>query len=62
MNLHRRTLAIVAMTAAFSVPAQTTADIQWWHSMAAVNGEWVNNLVKEFNTTFNTATGKRTDR
>jgi sn-glycerol 3-phosphate transport system substrate-binding protein len=24
-------------------------DIQWWHSMVAVNGEWVNDLAKEFN-------------
>src|SRR5207237_3420277 len=24
-------------------------EIQWWHSMTAVNGEWVNDLAKEFN-------------
>lgn len=28
--------------------AQT--EIQWWHSMTAVNNEWVNDLAKDFNT------------
>jgi sn-glycerol 3-phosphate transport system substrate-binding protein len=32
---------------ALSVQAQT--EIQWWHSMTAVNGEWVNDLAKDFN-------------
>jgi sn-glycerol 3-phosphate transport system substrate-binding protein len=44
------TLATLALAAsAFSVPAQAQVEIQWWHSMAAVNGEWVNDLAKEFN-------------
>ncbi|MBX9818258.1 MAG: sn-glycerol-3-phosphate ABC transporter substrate-binding protein UgpB [Burkholderiaceae bacterium] len=50
--LTRRALAIAAVTAAaFSIatPAQAQTDIQWWHSMTAVNGEWVNDLAKEFN-------------
>ncbi|WP_420805964.1 sn-glycerol-3-phosphate ABC transporter substrate-binding protein UgpB [Rhodoferax saidenbachensis] len=43
-------MAIAAITAAaFSVPAQAQTEIQWWHSMTAVNGEWVNDLAKEFN-------------
>ncbi|OYQ39379.1 sn-glycerol-3-phosphate ABC transporter substrate-binding protein [Rhodoferax sp. TH121] len=50
--LTRRAMAIAAITAAaFSIasPAQAQTDIQWWHSMTAVNGEWVNDLAKEFN-------------
>ena len=31
------------------VAAQAQTEIQWWHSMTAVNGEWVNDLAKEFN-------------
>ncbi|APW43869.1 ABC transporter substrate-binding protein [Rhodoferax saidenbachensis] len=50
MNFQRRAMAIAAITAAaFSVPAQAQTEIQWWHSMTAVNGEWVNDLAKEFN-------------
>ncbi len=50
MHLNRRALAILALTAAaFSIPAQAQTEIQWWHSMTAVNGEWVNDLAKEFN-------------
>jgi sn-glycerol 3-phosphate transport system substrate-binding protein len=29
--------------------AQAQTEIQWWHSMLAVNGEWVNDLAKNFN-------------
>ena len=38
-------------TAAMSVPTTALAqtEIQWWHSMTAVNGEWVNDLAKDFN-------------
>jgi sn-glycerol 3-phosphate transport system substrate-binding protein len=39
------TLAI----AAAALPARAQTEIQWWHSMTAVNGEWVNDLAKEFN-------------
>ncbi len=35
--------------AAFSAPAHAQVEIQWWHSMTAVNGEWVNDLAKDFN-------------
>jgi ABC-type glycerol-3-phosphate transport system substrate-binding protein len=31
------------------MPAQAQTEIQWWHSMTAVNGEWVNDLAKDFN-------------
>ena len=29
--------------------AQAQTEIQWWHSMVAVNNEWVNDLAKDFN-------------
>jgi len=32
-----------------SLAAQAQTEIQWWHSMTAVNGEWVNDLAKNFN-------------
>jgi len=52
MSMTRRAIAIAALSAAaFSIPlqAQAQTEIQWWHSMTAVNGEWVNDLAKEFN-------------
>src|SRR5689334_17299390 len=39
--------ALAALTSALPAHAQT--EIQWWHSMTAVNNEWVNDLAKEFN-------------
>jgi sn-glycerol 3-phosphate transport system substrate-binding protein len=39
----------VALACALSTPAYAQVDIQWWHSMTAVNGEWVNDLAKDFN-------------
>jgi sn-glycerol 3-phosphate transport system substrate-binding protein len=39
----------VAALAAISAPALAQTEIQWWHSMTAVNGEWVNDLAKDFN-------------
>src|SRR5213075_3256151 len=45
-----KTLALsFAMLVAASTSAQAQTEIQWWHSMTAVNGEWVNDLAKEFN-------------
>ncbi|MEO8122177.1 MAG: sn-glycerol-3-phosphate ABC transporter substrate-binding protein, partial [Rhodoferax sp.] len=41
--------AAVAIAAVFSLSAQAQTEIQWWHSMTAVNGEWVNDLAKDFN-------------
>jgi sn-glycerol 3-phosphate transport system substrate-binding protein len=50
MKLNRNALTLAALaTAAFCLPAQAQTEIQWWHSMTAVNGEWVNDLAKEFN-------------
>ena len=47
MQFNRLALAAVAATAVLSAQAQT--EIQWWHSMNSVNGEWVNDLAKDFN-------------
>jgi sn-glycerol 3-phosphate transport system substrate-binding protein len=41
--------ATVALAAVFSLSAQAQIEVQWWHSMTAINGEWVNDLAKEFN-------------
>jgi sn-glycerol 3-phosphate transport system substrate-binding protein len=41
--------AAVAIAAALALPVQAQTEIQWWHSMTAVNGEWVNDLAKDFN-------------
>ena len=42
-------LGAFALAASLSTSAQAQTEIQWWHSMTAVNGEWVNDLAKEFN-------------
>ena len=47
MNL-KMTLAAAAL-ATSSLSAQAQTEIQWWHSMVAVNNEWVNDLAKNFN-------------
>ena len=45
-----KTLALtMALAATFATTAQAQTEIQWWHSMTAVNGEWVNDLAKQFN-------------
>ena len=46
-------LAALALAAAFSTVAQSQTEIQWWHSMTAVNGEVVNDLAKNFNASQN---------
>lgn len=46
-----KTLALasaLAATTLFNV-AHAQIEIQWWHSMTAVNNEWVNDLAKQFN-------------
>ena len=49
--MHQRlsTLALAACALALPLASQAQTEIQWWHSMTAVNGEWVNDLAKEFN-------------
>ncbi|CAM8667387.1 UgpB ABC-type sugar transport system, periplasmic component [Comamonadaceae bacterium] len=52
MSITRRALSIAAVSAAaFAIPtlAQAQTEIQWWHSMTAVNGEWINDLARDFN-------------
>jgi sn-glycerol 3-phosphate transport system substrate-binding protein len=49
MNLKSFALAASAWTLFAALPAQAQTEIQWWHSMTAVNNEWVNDLAKEFN-------------
>ena len=41
--------AMCALVAAIALPAAAQTEIQWWHSMTAVNGEWINDLAKDFN-------------
>jgi sn-glycerol 3-phosphate transport system substrate-binding protein len=38
-----------AALAAHVTPAIAQTEIQWWHSMTAVNNEWVNDLAKDYN-------------
>ena len=42
-------LLAAACAVAASLSAQAQTEIQWWHSMTAVNGEVVNDLAKNFN-------------
>jgi sn-glycerol 3-phosphate transport system substrate-binding protein len=42
-------LAALALAATSTLAAQAQTEIQWWHSMTAVNNEWVNDLAKDFN-------------
>jgi sn-glycerol 3-phosphate transport system substrate-binding protein len=44
-----RLVTVAATLAASALPALAQTEIQWWHSMTAVNNEWVNDLAKEFN-------------
>jgi sn-glycerol 3-phosphate transport system substrate-binding protein len=45
-----KTLAMAsALAATLSTSALAQTEIQWWHTMTAVNGEWVNDLARQFN-------------
>jgi len=45
-----KTLAMAsALAATLFTPAFAQTEIQWWHSMTAVNNEWVNDLARQFN-------------
>jgi sn-glycerol 3-phosphate transport system substrate-binding protein len=41
--------AVLAATLVASPAVFAQVEIQWWHSMTAVNNEWVNDLAKDFN-------------
>lgn len=45
----RPTAAALALCALASFPAHAVTEVQWWHSMTAVNNEWVNDLANQFN-------------
>jgi sn-glycerol 3-phosphate transport system substrate-binding protein len=48
LQLSASTLAVtLALAAPFAAQAQV--EVPFWHSMTAVNGEWVNDLAKDFN-------------
>ena len=49
MKLKSLALAASAITLWSALPALAQTEIQWWHSMTAVNNEWVNDLAKQFN-------------
>ncbi len=49
MKLKLLALPAAALAVSFTLPAHAQTEIQWWHSMTAVNNEWVNDLAKEFN-------------
>ena len=42
-------LIALALASATCLAAHAQTEVQWWHSMTAVNGEWVNDLAKDFN-------------
>ena len=44
-----RLAALAALSAGIASSAFAQVEIPWWHSMQAVNGEWVNDLAKQFN-------------
>jgi sn-glycerol 3-phosphate transport system substrate-binding protein len=50
--MHKRFSSLtgaLTIAALMGSTAHAQTDIQWWHSMTAVNGEWVNDLAKQFN-------------
>ena len=51
MKASRKTVALCAalLAAGLAPAALAQTEIQWWHSMTAVNNEWVNDLAREFN-------------
>ena len=46
-------IAAAVLAGLFSLGASAQVEIQWWHSMTSVNGEWVNDLAKDFNASQN---------
>ena len=44
-----QSFALASLLALGAISAQAQTEIQWWHSMNATNGEWVNDLAKDFN-------------
>ena len=46
---NRIALSVAGLLSLAALPAHAQIEIQWWHSMTAVNGEWVNDLARDFN-------------
>jgi sn-glycerol 3-phosphate transport system substrate-binding protein len=53
MKISFTALALAASALIAPLKGQAQTEIQWWHSMTAVNGEVVNDLAKNFNATQN---------
>jgi sn-glycerol 3-phosphate transport system substrate-binding protein len=49
MKIRFTTLALAASALLVPLASHAQTEIQWWHSMTAVNNQWVNDLAKEFN-------------
>jgi sn-glycerol 3-phosphate transport system substrate-binding protein len=49
MKIRFTALALAASALLAPLASQAQTEIQWWHSMTAVNNQWVNDLTKEFN-------------
>ena len=49
MKFNFRFVALAATLAACALPVRAQTEIQWWHSMGAALGDWVNDLSNEFN-------------
>jgi sn-glycerol 3-phosphate transport system substrate-binding protein len=45
----KKFLGALGIAMAFVGPAHAQVEVQWWHSMGGPLGEWVNDLVKDFN-------------
>jgi len=42
-------LSVAGLLSMAALPAHAQIEIHWWHSMVAVNNEWVNDLARDFN-------------
>ncbi|NQW80412.1 MAG: sn-glycerol-3-phosphate ABC transporter substrate-binding protein UgpB [Polaromonas sp.] len=49
MKIRFTALALAASAMFAPLASQAQTEIQWWHSMTAVNNQWVNDLAKQFN-------------
>jgi len=49
MKIRLTALALATSALLLPLASQAQTDIQWWHSMTAVNNQWVNDLAKQFN-------------
>jgi len=50
MKMRMRLVTFAGLVAAaVAGGAQAQTEIQWWHSMTAVNNDWVNDLARDFN-------------